>query len=141
REEILVGLEEATALDGRIELLAGRHHPDHLDGATLVVASPGVPEGAPVMGWVRKRGIRVWSELELGARLCRVPFVAVTGTNGKTTTVHLVESMMRAAGLSARACGNVGFPFCLAARGPFDALAVEASSCQLRFHQSLHPRV
>jgi len=65
----------------------------------------------------------------------------VTGTNGKTTTVDLLASMMRAAGLSAQACGNVGYPFSLAARQGLDALAVEASSFQLRFQSSFHPRV
>jgi UDP-N-acetylmuramoylalanine--D-glutamate ligase len=83
----------------------------------------------------------VWSELELGARLCRVPYVAVTGTNGKTTTVEMVAEMMRAAGLAARACGNIGYPFCLAAREAFQALAVEASSFQLASSESLRPRV
>jgi UDP-N-acetylmuramoylalanine--D-glutamate ligase len=67
--------------------------------------------------------------------------VAVTGTNGKTTTVELVARMMQAAGLAARACGNVGFPFSLAAREAFDALAVEVSSFQLAFQESLRPRV
>jgi len=83
----------------------------------------------------------VWSELELGARLCRVPVVAITGTNGKTTTCELVAAMMRAAGLDARACGNIGYPFSLAAREPHDALVVEASSFQLRFHEHLPTRV
>lgn len=124
-----------------VEVMAGGHLPDHLDGATVVVSSPGVPEGAPIIRWALQRGLPVWSELELGARLCRVPFVAVTGTNGKTTTTELVAAMMKAAGLRARACGNVGYPFSLAAREPFDALAVEASSFQLRFQESLHPRV
>jgi UDP-N-acetylmuramoylalanine--D-glutamate ligase len=125
----------------RVELLAGEHVPAHLDGVDLVVASPGVPERAPILGWAFERGLPVWSELELGARLCRVPVLAVTGTNGKTTTVELIASMMRAGGLAARACGNVGFPFSMAARQPFDALAVEASSFQLRFQERFHPRV
>jgi UDP-N-acetylmuramoylalanine--D-glutamate ligase len=123
------------------ELLAGGHAPVHLDGATLVVTSPGVPERAEVLRWARERGLPVWSELELGARLCTVPFVAVTGTNGKTTTVELVADAMRASGLKARACGNVGYPFSTAALEPFDALAVEASSFQLRFTDAFHPRV
>ena len=123
------------------ELLAGGHRREHLNGMTVVVVSPGVPEHAPIIRWAMDRGLPVWSELELGARLCRSPIVAVTGTNGKTTTVELVASMMRAAGLDSTACGNVGFPFSLAARKPFDALAVEASSFQLRFHQTFHPRV
>jgi UDP-N-acetylmuramoylalanine--D-glutamate ligase len=124
-----------------VELLAGGHRPEHLDGMDLVVVSPGVPQGAPVVRWAADRGLPIWSELELGARLCAVPVVAVTGTNGKTTTVEVLAAMLRAAGLRARACGNVGFPFSVAARQPFDALAVEASSFQLRFQQTFHPKV
>ncbi len=124
-----------------VTFAGGGHRPEHLEGADLLVVSPGVPEHAPVVQWAVEAGIPVWSELEIGARLCRVPIVAVTGTNGKTTTVEMIASMMRAAGLAARACGNVGYPFSLAARESHDALAVEASSFQLRFQESLHPRV
>ena len=124
-----------------VSVAGGGHRPEHLDGATLVVVSPGVAEHAPVIGWARERGLPVWSELEVGARRCRAPYVAVTGTNGKTTTVELIASMMRAGGLTARACGNVGYPFSTAAGEAFDALVVEASSFQLRFQESLHPRV
>ncbi|MEX2421343.1 MAG: UDP-N-acetylmuramoyl-L-alanine--D-glutamate ligase, partial [Actinomycetota bacterium] len=67
--------------------------------------------------------------------------MAVTGTNGKTTTTDMVATMMRADGLDAIACGNIGHPFSLAAREGHAALAVEASSYQLRFQESLHPRV
>jgi UDP-N-acetylmuramoylalanine--D-glutamate ligase len=123
------------------ELLAGGHLREHLDGATLVVTSPGVPERAEFLRWARERRLPLWSELELGARLCAVPFVAITGTNGKTTTVELVAAAMRAAGLRARACGNVGYPFSAAAREPYEALAVEASSFQLRFTETFRPRV
>jgi len=132
------------ATDGsepRLRVRLGGHRPEHLDHATLVVVSPGVPPEAPVLSWARERGIPIWSELELGARLCRVPVVAVTGTNGKTTTVQLIAAMMREAGLEARSCGNVGYPFSLAARERLDALVVEASSFQLAFQESLRPRV
>ena len=124
-----------------VRVMDGGHRPEHLDGATRVVASPGIPESAPVLTWAIRRGIPVWSELELGARLCGVPFVAVTGTNGKSTTVEMVAAAMREAGLSARACGNVGYPFSTAAREGFDALSVEASSFQLRFVDEFRPRV
>jgi UDP-N-acetylmuramoylalanine--D-glutamate ligase len=125
-----------------IRLMAGGHRPDHLDGATVMVVSPGVPLGADVVGWARQRGIPVVGELDLGARLCAVPYVAVTGTNGKTTTTEFVAAMLRTAGLEATACGNVGFPFSLAARDPrYRALAVEASSFQLAMQEHLHPRV
>jgi UDP-N-acetylmuramoylalanine--D-glutamate ligase len=136
-----VSAKDAARASG-IDLRAGGHRPEHLDGASFVVVSPGVPEGSAVIAWARQRGLPVWSELELGARLCRVPFVAVTGTNGKTTTIEMVAAIMRAAGVPARACGNVGYPFPLAARDAgLGALAVECSSFQLAFHESFHPRV
>ncbi|MDP9342216.1 MAG: UDP-N-acetylmuramoyl-L-alanine--D-glutamate ligase, partial [Actinomycetota bacterium] len=124
-----------------VEVLAGGHEAGHLDGAALVVTSPGVPEHAPILQEATARGIPIWSELELGARLCDAPYVAITGTNGKTTTTEMVAGAMRAAGLDAVACGNVGYPFSLAAGEGHDALAVEASSFQLRFHERFHPRV
>ena len=123
------------------EVLAGGHRPSHLDGAELVVASPGVPERAEVLRWARERRVPIWSELELGARLARCPYVGVTGTNGKTTTTEMVAAAMAEAGLDAIACGNVGYPFSLAAAEGHEALAVEASSFQLRLHRTFHPRV
>jgi UDP-N-acetylmuramoylalanine--D-glutamate ligase len=120
---------------------AGGHLQSHVEGADLIVTSPGVPEGAPILEWARERDIRVWSELELGARLARSPYVVVTGTNGKTTTTEMIAAAMRSGGLDAIACGNVGYPFSVAAHENHQALCVEASSFQLRFQESLHPRV
>lgn len=124
-----------------VEVAAGGHDPSHLDGATLVVTSPGVPQDAPVLAWAAERGVPVWGELELGARLCDVPYLAVTGTNGKTTTTGLIASCLRSAGHDAMACGNIGHPFPLAVREGHDVLVVEASSFQLRFVETFHPRV
>jgi UDP-N-acetylmuramoylalanine--D-glutamate ligase len=132
------GVPAMDALD--VDLRAGGHREVDLDGVDLVLLSPGVTERASVVRWAEARGIPVWNEVELGARLTRVPYVAVTGTNGKTTTSEMVAAMLRASGLRARACGNVGYPLTLAAGEPFDALAVEVSSFQLRFQASLHPR-
>ena len=131
----------AVLADLGVEVLAGGHDPAHLDGATLVVTSPGVPQDAPVLAWAVARGLPIWGELELGAQVCDVPYIAVTGTNGKTTTVELVAACLRAGGVDAVACGNVGHPFPLAAREGHAALVVEASSFQLRFHLSFHPRI
>ncbi len=133
------GVDELRALG--VEVMCGGHEPRHLEGATALVPSPGVPEHAAVVAWARERAIPIWSELDVGARLCTVPFVAITGTNGKSTTTKLVAEMMRAGGLDAVACGNIGHPFCVAAREGHQALAVEASSFQLRFHHWVHPRV
>jgi UDP-N-acetylmuramoylalanine--D-glutamate ligase len=124
-----------------VDVAVGGHDPSHLEGATLVVTSPGVPQDAPILTWARDSGIPVWGELELGARLCRVPYLAVTGTNGKTTTTGLIASCLRAAGHDAAACGNIGHPFPRAAREGHDVLVVEASSFQLRFVETFHPKV
>jgi UDP-N-acetylmuramoylalanine--D-glutamate ligase len=124
-----------------VKVLAGGHDPSHLDGATLVVTSPGIPPSAEVRRWALERDLRVWGELELGARLVRVPYLAVTGTNGKTTTSGMIAACLRAGGLDAVACGNIGRPFPTAALEHHDVLVVEASSFQLADQESLHPRV
>jgi UDP-N-acetylmuramoylalanine--D-glutamate ligase len=139
RPEVARSAGEAESLGA--EVLAGGHRPEHLDGVDLVVASPGVSEHAEVLRWAAASGVPVWSELEVGALLVRCPYVGITGTNGKTTTTEIVAEAMRRAGLDALACGNVGYPFSTAAGERHDALAVEASSFQLRFHQSFRPRV
>jgi UDP-N-acetylmuramoylalanine--D-glutamate ligase len=76
-------------------------------GTDLVVTSPGVPRSAPTLQAAVARGIPVWSEIELAYRLAGAPIVAVTGTNGKTTTTLLIAAMLRAAGFAATVCGNV----------------------------------
>lgn len=133
------GGHELAALG--VDVRLGGHAPEHLEDVDVVVPSPGVPERAPVLRWALERGLPIWSELDVGAHLCRVPYVAITGTNGKSTTTELVASMLVAAGLDAVACGNIGHPFAVAAREGHDALAVEVSSFQLRFHHALRPRV
>jgi len=124
-----------------IDVRLGGHRPDDLEGIQLVVTSPGIPPTAPVFGWADERGLDVWDELELGARLASAPYIAVTGTNGKTTATGMIASCLRAAGLDAAACGNIGFPFTTAARAGFQALVVEVSSFQLSRQRSFHPRV
>ncbi len=132
-------LSELRALG--VPVATGGHEAGHLEGATLVITSPGVPQDAPILAHAQALGIPIWGELELGARLCRVPFVAITGTNGKTTTTGMIASCLRAGGIDAVACGNIGHPFAVAAREGHEALVVEASSFQLRFVESFHPKI
>ena len=95
--------------------------------------------------WRRRaeRGIPIWGEVELAWRLRDpehpAPWLAVTGTNGKTTTVQMLEAMLRAAGLRTVACGNVGLPIVEAVMDPepYDVLAVELSSFQLHYTSSM----
>jgi UDP-N-acetylmuramoylalanine--D-glutamate ligase len=79
-----------------------------LERVRVVVKSPGVPGEAPVIAAARARGMEVLGELELGWRLLANEFVAVTGTNGKTTTVELIGHIHREAGLPVAVAGNVG---------------------------------
>ncbi|HET7684652.1 MAG TPA: UDP-N-acetylmuramoyl-L-alanine--D-glutamate ligase [Marmoricola sp.] len=114
--------------------------PDDVD---LVVTSPGWRPDAPLLAQATARGIPVWGEVELAWRLRDptrpAPWLAVTGTNGKTTTVQMLESMLRRAGLRTVACGNVGLPIVEAVMDPepYDVLAVELSSFQLHYTDSV----
>jgi UDP-N-acetylmuramoylalanine--D-glutamate ligase len=111
-----------------------------LEGRELLVKSPGVPQDAPLVADARRRGIPVWSEVELGYRLLAgTPMVGVTGTNGKTTTVELLGAIFRAAGRDAAVAGNVGNP--LTAVTAADWVVCELSSFQLEDVHELRLRV
>jgi UDP-N-acetylmuramoylalanine--D-glutamate ligase len=115
-----------------VEVRLGTEDESLLDMVELVVKSPGVPgEAAPVAA-ARRRGVPVWSEIELGWRLLRPrPFVGVTGTKGKTTTTELLGAIFRAAGRPVAVGGNVGIPL-TSLDPPEDAWVVcELSSFQL----------
>jgi UDP-N-acetylmuramoylalanine--D-glutamate ligase len=138
-EEDLPSIGELRA--SGIEVRVGGHDPSHLDGATLLVTGPGVPPDAHILGWARERGLPVWGEMELGARLATAPYLAVTGTNGKTTVTSMIEACLRAGGYDALACGNIGRSFPEAAREERDVLVVEVSSFQLALQDSFHPSI
>ncbi len=116
---------------------------NHFDGQNpeLIVTSPGWRPDSPIMLAAAGAGVPVWSEVQLARRLGARPgarqpdWLLITGTNGKTTTVTLLEAMLTAAGRRAVACGNIGMPVLDAIRDPegFDALAVELSSFQLHY--------
>ncbi len=114
-----------------------------LPDADLLVVSPGWTPRAPLIAQARRRGVPVWGEVELAWRMMQpdrvVPWLAVTGTNGKTTTVNMLESMLTAAGLTTSAVGNVGRPIVEAILDEvsYDVLAVELSSFQLHATHSL----
>ncbi len=108
----------------------------------LVVKSPGVPATAPPVAAAIEAGVPVISEIELAAGLLENPLIAVTGTNGKTTTVELTAALLRAAGMPARACGNQGTPLSglVGEVDPDEWLVVECSSFQLEDTRDFHPR-
>ncbi|MFU8839144.1 MAG: UDP-N-acetylmuramoyl-L-alanine--D-glutamate ligase [Nitriliruptoraceae bacterium] len=127
-----------------IELVAGRPAVDLVHaGLDLVVPSPGVPEHAAALSRALAIGLAVWSEPELALRRHPRRLLAVTGTNGKTSTTELLAAMGRAGGLETVACGNIGIPVSeAAAASAADAVLVaELSSFQLRFVDALHAEV
>lgn len=126
---------DPAALGPGVELRVGAPFPDPAE-FDLVVPSPGVPR-ARYAGRAR----RALGDVELAYRALRVPLVAVTGTNGKSTTVRLVEAMLRAAGLRAEAAGNVGVPALDLVGRPLDVAVLEVSSFQLEAVEELRPRV
>lgn len=114
--------------------------PDDVD---LLVTSPGWKPTAPLLAQAAARGVPIWGEVELAWRLRDpnhdTPWLAVTGTNGKTTTVQMLDAILRAAGLRSLAVGNVGLPIVEAVMDPepYDVLAVELSSFQLHYTDSM----
>jgi UDP-N-acetylmuramoylalanine--D-glutamate ligase len=109
----------------------------------VVVTSPGWSPSAPLLAQAAARGVPIWGEVELAWRLRDpnrpAPWLAVTGTNGKTTTVQMLDAILRAHGLRSVACGNVGLPIVEAVMDPtpYDVLAVELSSFQLHYTDSM----
>ena len=134
-ERDLTALAGLDGLDSRIELAIGRPFPDASE-FDLVVPSPGVPRER-----YAARARRVWNDVELAYRALAVPIVAVTGTNGKSTTTLLVESLCNEAGLRARAAGNLGPPALGLVGAPLDVAVLEVSSFQLESVESFRAHV
>jgi UDP-N-acetylmuramoylalanine--D-glutamate ligase len=145
-DESAAGKEEKAELLGvlgaDIRLGAGSTAALPADADVLVV-SPGWRPSAPLLVQARGRGVPVWGEVELAWRLRdpehSAPWLAVTGTNGKTTTVQMLDAILRAGGLRSVAAGNVGLPIVEAVMDPtpYDVFAVELSSFQLHYTESV----
>jgi len=131
-EDLSAGLEK---LDPRVDRIFGKPFPDAGD-FDLVVPSPGVPPER-----YRKRAKRVWGDIELAYRSISAPIIAVTGTNGKSTTVCLLEALLGAAGARARAAGNLGKPALELVGEPLDFAVLEISSFQLESVETFRPAV
>jgi UDP-N-acetylmuramoylalanine--D-glutamate ligase len=145
RRALVVGLARSgraavSALERRgvdvvaVDRTLGNDGPEAADDVDLLVKSPGVPGGAPVVSAARKRGVPVWSEVELGYRLLDgAPLYGITGTNGKTTTTELLGAILRAAGRPVEVAGNVGTALTEVAERlePGTSVVCELSSFQL----------
>ncbi|MEV7183551.1 UDP-N-acetylmuramoyl-L-alanine--D-glutamate ligase [Kitasatospora sp. NPDC093102] len=137
---------ELEALGVTVRLGDGASLPE---GTELIVTSPGWAPDSPLFAAAEAAGVPVWGDVELAWRLRKplpgtgepAPWLAVTGTNGKTTTVQMLASILTAAGKRTAAVGNVGVSVldAVLAEEPYDVLAVELSSYQLHWAPSLRP--
>jgi UDP-N-acetylmuramoylalanine--D-glutamate ligase len=142
-------LPHADALAGQgIALHAQTDAPTSLQGYDLVVVSPGVPPSHPIFALAEAAGVPVWSEIEIGYQIARAPIIAVTGTNGKTTTTMLIHHILRTMGLRAHLCGNIAgiddeqtLTEAAERAAPDEWLVAEVSSFQLLHTHAFRPHI
>ena len=122
---------------------AGGHTQAFIQDSDFVVLSPGVRLDSLPVQWARERGIEVMGEVEFAFRLCPCPVVAVTGSNGKTTTSTLIAQVLKEAGRGVCLCGNIGSPFSqyVPDLKPTDTVVLEISSFQLESTTKFKPHV
>lgn len=132
-------LEELKALGVKVEL--GGHTDQALCFANLIVTSPGIKPSAPVMQKAQALGKEIICDVELAYRETLVPIIAITGTNGKSTTCALVSHILTSTGRQAPACGNFGVPVLDQLEKKPDFLVIEVSSFQLAYCSAFAPQV
>jgi UDP-N-acetylmuramoylalanine--D-glutamate ligase len=138
-----LGLCALGGLTTGIPLDLGAHKIESFTDSDLIVVSPGVPHGITPLEAARRAGIPVIGEVELASRYIEEPIVAITGTNGKTTTASIVGEMLNASGRSVFVGGNIGAPLIdyLNSGTHADVIVAEISSFQLDTTESFRPRV
>src|SRR5512143_368745 len=144
RSPELEATAETLRHEEKIDVQLGGHDLERIARASLVVVSPGVPPNAPPLVAARDAKVDVVSEIEVGLRfLPRLNYIAITGTNGKTTTTALTGHLLSALGRRAATAGNIGTPISELAlmAAPPDWVALEVSSFQLHDSPSINPRV
>ncbi len=136
-EKELQGLSKDVAIE------CGGHTKDFILRSDFVVLSPGVRMDIPPVIWAKAAGIEVMGEIEFAYRLCPCPIIAVTGSNGKTTTVTLITEVLKKTGHNAILCGNIGSPFSkhVLTLTASDIVVLEISSFQLESTLTFKPKV
>lgn len=126
-----------------VKLELGTHTPASFLAQDLIVVSPGVPASLPSLELARAKGIPVWSEIELAWRFLRGKLVAITGSNGKTTTTSLVAHILKTAGIATFVGGNIGVPLLAVVESSTDSsvTVAEVSSFQLETIQDFRPEI
>jgi len=126
-----------------VKLVFGPQQNSLLDGVDLMILSPAVPLAIPLAGEAAARGIEVIGEVELAYRLAKSPILAVTGTNGKTTTVTLLGELLKASFKNVGVGGNIGIPLSeeVLRVGEGGIIAAEISSYQMETAKNFHPHI
>lgn len=126
-----------------VALAFGAHGPDLFTSQDLVILSPGVPADLATLAAARAKGIRVWSEIELAWRFLHGRMIAVTGSNGKTTTTALIAHILKSAGISTAIGGNIGTPLISLVDFTNDTsfTVAEVSSFQLETIEAFRPEI
>ena len=129
--------------DHNIPFEEGGHDFERLVKCDLVIKSPGVPQTAPIVERLRQAGISIISEVEWAFRHCHGQILAITGSNGKTTTIHLCHHLLMGMGVKALKGGNLGASFSrlIAERDPADWYIIELSSFQLEDIRKFRPDI
>lgn len=132
--------DASSALDSKIKTAFGNSAPP-VD-AELIVLSPGVDINSPFLDDARKRGTAIISEIELAYHFNSAPIIAVTGTNGKTTTTTLIGNLLEQSGKKMRVGGNIGIPFISLIGGETpDYMVLEVSTFQLEAIERFRPKI
>jgi len=132
-----------TGLENKLLIESGQHTKEFIQGSDLLVLSPGVRCDALPVVWAKEKKIPVLGEIEFAWRFCPCDVIAVTGSNGKTTTTTLVAEILKAAGRNVCLCGNIGSPFSqhVLSLKKNDVVALEVSSFQMETIETFKPRV
>jgi len=140
--------EEKKRLDGKvlselkrsgIKFELGGHTEKALNGTDLIVVSPGISLDIPILKTAKKRNIPIIGEIELAYSFIKKPIIAVTGTNGKTTTTALIGRMLKDHGCKVAVAGNIGHPLISVNDSHLDMIVAEISSYQLETAKSFKP--
>ena len=132
-------IKELEKLDIKVE--TGGHKEETILNSDVVITSPGIPPHADVIKLIKVHNIEYFGEMELAYREANKPFIAITGTNGKTTTTKLVSEILEKNGYNAPSCGNIGTPATEYIDKDADFLVAEVSSYQIATSKTFKPQI
>lgn len=143
REEVSKNPQALELSEDGFNVVGGGHPLSLLDGTELIVKNPGIPYHNPLLQEAEKQGIPIITEVEVAGKISEAPFIAITGSNGKTTTTTLIGELLSGTSSNPIVAGNIGTVVCeVAAKAtPDQTLVTELSSFQLQGTEEFHPHI